>query len=119
MYFGSAIHLFRSEIFRRVNGFNIDNRTHFDGELFIDMALAGARFALGLEFWSRFRIHDEGMTGSGRLYELFLKYQDRMFRRIMGREPHRWDRLLGIGARCTSRMFNLSDTAERLRRGAI
>jgi glycosyltransferase involved in cell wall biosynthesis len=108
---------FRSEIFRRVNGFNIDNLTCWDGELFIDMALAGARFGLGREFWGRFRIHDEGISGSGRLETLYLKDQERMFRKIMSREPHRWDRLLAIGARCMRKMFNLSDTAQRLRHG--
>jgi glycosyltransferase involved in cell wall biosynthesis len=110
---------FRSEIFRRVNGFNINNRTYWDFELFVDMALAGARFALGPEFWSRFRIHDEGITGSDKLHALYQRDRERMFRKIMGREPHRGDRLLTIGARYMRKVFNLPDTAERLRFGAI
>lgn len=110
---------FRSEIFRRVGGFTIGNRVAWDGELFVDMALAGARFALVPEFWSRFRIHDEGITGTGKLHKLYPEYTDEMFRKIMGREPHRWDRLLAIGARNLRRMINFSDTAERLRHGPI
>ncbi len=110
---------FRSEIFRRVDGFNIDNRSAWDGELFVDMALAGARFALVQEFWSRFRIHNEGITGSGKLHALHQRHRERMFRKIMGRGSHWWDRLLAIGARYMRKMFNLPDTAERLRHGPI
>lgn len=110
---------FRSEIFRRVDGFNTENRLFWDGELFIDMALAGARFALTPEFWSRFRVHGEGMTGSGKPPTSYYRQRERMFSKIMSREPHRTDRLLAIGARYMRKLFNLSDTAERLRRGPI
>jgi glycosyltransferase involved in cell wall biosynthesis len=110
---------FRSEIFRRVGGFNIDNRSNWDGELFVDIALAGARFALVPEFWSRYRVHDEGITGSGKLQVMHQEFQRRMFRKILGREPHRLDRLLTIVARYMRKMLNFSDTAERLRYGPI
>lgn len=102
-----------------MSGFNIDNRSNWDGELFVDIALAGARFASVPEFWSRYRVHEEGITGSGKLRTLHQKHRERMFRKIMGREPHRWDRLLAIGARYMRKMFNLSDTVERLRHGPI
>lgn len=35
---------FRSQMFNRVGGFNIDNRSNWDGELFVDMSLHQARF---------------------------------------------------------------------------
>lgn len=110
---------FRSEIFRRVGGFNVDNLSAWDGELYVDMALAGARFALVPEFWSRFRVHEEGITGSGRLRTLHQQYQERMFMKIMGREFYPMDRLLTVGARYVRKIFNLSDTMERLRHGPI
>jgi glycosyltransferase involved in cell wall biosynthesis len=110
---------FRSEIFRRAGGFNIDNRSNWDAELFVDMVLAGARFALERELWSQYRVHDEGITGSGKLQALHQRHRERMFRKIMGRESHRWDALLAIGACYMRKIFNFSDTAERLRHGAI
>lgn len=111
--------VFRSEIFRRVNGFNIDNRSAWDGELFIDMALAGARFALAPEFWSRFRVHEEGITGSGKLYALHQAHRERMFRKVLGREPTQWDLLLGTFARYMRKLLNFKDTRERLLRGPV
>lgn len=110
---------FRSEIFRRVNGFNIDNRSAWDGELFVDMAVVGACFTVVSEFWSQFRIHDEGITGSGKLHALHQPHRERIFRKIMGRDPHQWDRLLAIGVRYIRKIFNLPDTLERLRYGPI
>ena len=110
---------FRSGIFERAGGFNIDNRSNWDGELFVDMALAGARFALVPEFWSQYRVHDEGITGSGKLHALHQKHRERMFRKITGRAPRPQDRALTVGARYLRKALNPSDTAERLRRGAI
>jgi len=110
---------FRSEIFGHVSGFNINNRSNWDGELFVDMALAGARFALVQEFWSRCRVHDEGITGSGKLQEVHQEFQKRMFRKILGREPHRLDCLLAISTRFMRKILNFSDTMERLRHGPI
>jgi len=37
---------FTRRIFERTAGFNLENRTCWDGELLVDMALAGARFAI-------------------------------------------------------------------------
>lgn len=110
---------FRSESFRCVDGFNVDNGLNWDGELFVDMALAGARFTVVPEFWSRFRIHDEGITGSGKVHTLRRSHQERIFRKVMGRELCRRDHLLAMGARYMRKMFNFSDTVERLRYGPI
>ncbi len=110
---------FRAEAFQRAGGFNIENRSNWDGELFVDMALSGARFYLVPEFWSRYRVHGEGITGSGKLQALHKVHQDRMFRKIMGREPNSWDRFLALGARTARKFSNPSDTIERLRHGPI
>lgn len=110
---------FRADVFLRAGGFNIENRSNWDGELFIDMALSGARFNLVPESWSRFRVHREGITGSGKLDVLHKLYRERMFRKIMGREPNSLDRLLALGARLARKVLNPSDTIERLRHGPI
>lgn len=53
---------FKREIFDRVGGFRIENRISWDWELFLDMALAGGKFAVANEFWSAFRIHPQSIT---------------------------------------------------------
>jgi glycosyltransferase involved in cell wall biosynthesis len=58
---------FRASTFQGVGGFNAHNRVSWDGELWFDMALHGARFRRTAGFWSSFRIHPESITVSGRL----------------------------------------------------
>ncbi len=57
----------RAEIFKQVGGFNIDNKISWDGELWFDMALSGARFKRVDGYWSCFRMHSESITVSGKL----------------------------------------------------
>jgi glycosyltransferase involved in cell wall biosynthesis len=56
---------FRADAFRRAGGFNADNRITWDGELLVDLALAGARFATTGKVLGDFRIYGESITGSG------------------------------------------------------
>lgn len=63
---------FRASAFRLAGGFNIENSTCWDLELLVDMVLQGARVSLLNEFIGGFRLHDDSITGSGRLAE---KYQ--------------------------------------------
>ena len=110
---------FRAEVFRRAGGFNVENRLSWDGELFVDMALAGARFSLVPEYWSRFRIHGDSITGSGKFRAMHEIHRERIFRKIMGREPNSLDRFLVLGARVAKKVLNPSDTIERLRHGPV
>ena len=66
---GGVVLLQQSTFFRRralevAGGFNIANRTCWDGELWLDMALAGRRFHRVNKFWSAFRVYDGSITGS-------------------------------------------------------
>jgi glycosyltransferase involved in cell wall biosynthesis len=110
---------FRANFFRQVGGFNIQNRSNWDGELFADMALSGAQFALVSEFWSRYRVHGEGITGSGKLHTLHKLHSDRMFKKIVGRDARLVDRVLAFGARFLRKILNPMDTFERVRYGSI
>ena len=56
---------FRAQAFRRTRGFNVENRTCWDGELWVDLALAGSRFGLYHDYWSCFRIHEDSISGRG------------------------------------------------------
>ena len=56
---------FRRELFER-SGFNAANRACWDGELVLDMVLAGARIGYTNTILGDFRIYGESLTGSGR-----------------------------------------------------
>ncbi len=85
---------FRRIAFIRTGGFNPQNRSNWDGELFVDMSIAGARFRLISAFLSAYRVHGESITGSGKLDELIRLYRDNMFRKLTGRQRRRRDLFL-------------------------
>lgn len=68
-YFWQQATFFRREAFLRTGGFNLASRTAWDGELVVDMALAGCRFAYTNKLLGDFRIYGDSITGSGRLRE--------------------------------------------------
>ncbi|MDB5827441.1 MAG: glycosyl transferase family 2 [Variovorax sp.] len=90
---------FRQAIFRKVNGFKKANRTSWDAELFLDMALAGAKFVRIEDDIALFRMYPGSITGSGRLQKLYEADNLRMFKAVMGREPRPADRLVNKVAR--------------------
>lgn len=76
---------FRADSFNRVGGFNPKNRIAWDGELWIDLAIAGARFGRTSQKLSAFRVYDTSITGSGRFRQAYNQYTQDMFMKIMGR----------------------------------
>lgn len=52
----------RSAPFWAAGGFNARNRLSWDGEFWIDLALAGKRFQRIDEYWACFRAHEESIT---------------------------------------------------------
>jgi glycosyltransferase involved in cell wall biosynthesis len=70
---------FTADAFKRVGGFNEDNYTCWDGELFFEFAKNGLRIAHAEKYWSAFRIHSGGITGSGRLQEQYRKDHNRIY----------------------------------------
>jgi len=87
---------FRREIFHKAGGFNIDNRTCWDGELYADLAIAGARFKAIPTALALFRMHSESITGSGRMAEQFRRDCRRIVEKITHRPFSAWDRLLNL-----------------------
>lgn len=97
---------FRREWFDRVGGFNTNNRTCWDGELFLDMALAGARFeTIGADL-AYFRLHDDSITGSGRLNAPYMLDSERSFSKVFNRRRTSADRLLILLARIDKWLLN-------------
>ena len=110
---------FRADVFRHAGGFNIQNRSNWDGELFVDMALAGARFSLVPEYWSRFRVHRDSITGSGKLRTMRQIHSQRTFKKIKGRDRAPLDRWIEFGALYMRKVLNPHDTLERMLHGPI
>lgn len=110
---------FRQRSFRQVGGFNTLNKTNWDGELFLDMALAGCKFAVLEEFWSEYRIHAVSMTGSKANAQRIHETRVKTFAKIKGREPNSLDRLVRFGYRILRHVLNLPDTWERICRGPV
>jgi len=82
---------FRARAFEQAGGFNVDNRTCWDGELWLDMALAGKRFQRANGFWSGFRVYGSSITGSiaggGNWRAAYDRDRRRMFLKARGRLP--------------------------------
>ena len=79
---GQQATFFRRSAFERAGGFNPQNRINWDGELLVDMALAGARFETTTRILGDFRIYSESITGSKRHTEHLLREHARVAEKI-------------------------------------
>jgi glycosyltransferase involved in cell wall biosynthesis len=98
---GQQATFFRRGMFERAGRFNVANRIAWDGELLVDMALAGARFASVRKVLGDFRIYGESITGSAgygeRLEAYYRELRLKLARRgvALYSEPgERWKRAL-------------------------
>lgn len=82
-FFWQQATFFRREAFLRAGGFNLSSETAWDGELVVDMALAGCRFAYTNKLLGDFRIHPNSITGSGRLREAVGRDRERLREKIL------------------------------------
>jgi glycosyltransferase involved in cell wall biosynthesis len=82
---------FRASAFQAAGGFNVDNRTCWDGELWLDMALAGKHFQRDSGFWSGFRVYGGSITseihGNDARRRAYERDRRRMFLKARGRLP--------------------------------
>ena len=85
---------FRRDAFLRSPGFNPENHTCWDGELFVFMVQMGAVIGyIGADL-AGFRIHSTSFTGSGRGRVACKEDFKRIFRQIRGRDWRGTDELL-------------------------
>lgn len=110
---------FRAEAYREAGGFNVGNRSNWDAELFVDMALHGARFGRLKAVLSGYRLHSASITQSRRLHDLIRQYNDSAFLRIIGRKRRPFDRFLGNGFLIVKYMLEPRSLYERLMKGKI
>jgi glycosyltransferase involved in cell wall biosynthesis len=73
---------FRREAFRRTPGFNLARKTVWDGELVVDLALAGCRFDYTRRILGEFRIYPQSITGSHRFDEGYDQDRENLRRKI-------------------------------------
>lgn len=109
---------FRADAFKRTSGFNLHNRVAWDGELWVDLALAGARFGLIPDFLSAFRLYENSITGSGRMDVAYRAHMAEMFQKIMGRPFRRADRLTALALKAAQYIGQPRIVLDRLRYGA-
>jgi hypothetical protein len=73
---------FRKEPFFQVGGFSSTNRVNWDGELWVDLALNGAKFSRIHSYLAKFRIHGSSVTGSGNYRREIQKQHARICQKI-------------------------------------
>lgn len=110
---------FRQEIYKRVGGFNPSNKSNWDSELLIDMALAGARIEVLNRLLSCYRVHEESITGTARLANAHKAHARKMFEKIMHRPYQSNDDLLKFFYRVKKHLRNPRATFERIMFGPI
>jgi glycosyltransferase involved in cell wall biosynthesis len=85
---------FRRGTFLRSSKFNLQNRTCWDGELFVTMASLGARIGYVKADLSGFRLHVTSISGSGNNAEAYKRDCRRIFMQTTGRHWRMIDELL-------------------------
>jgi glycosyltransferase involved in cell wall biosynthesis len=82
---GQQATFFRRKAFEAAGRFNINNRIAWDGELLVDMALAGCRFNTVYKLLGDFRIYGESITGSSGYRDKLFQYRDQIRDKISQR----------------------------------
>jgi glycosyltransferase involved in cell wall biosynthesis len=109
----------RRSAFVRAGGFNARNPTSWDGELVLDIALADGRVQHVGENWGAFTVHPDSITGSNRLAAQRRVERARLFRKVHGRDPTVFDRLLRHVLRVEKWLVAPGSTVRRLRAASI
>lgn len=87
---------FPAKLYNQIGGFNVENSTCWDYELFLRFLLAGAKHHIVSKQFAVFRLHDESISGSGRLNDQYFKDLDALFLKHLHRQRGFKDKLLTI-----------------------
>jgi glycosyltransferase involved in cell wall biosynthesis len=110
---------FRHEAFLRTSGFNPENRTCWDGELFVNLANQGTPIGFIDADLSGFRIHAASISGSGGSQQVYRADCRRIFRDIEGRDWRVADDLLRLLYRADGLLHRAAWWLRRLLKRAI
>ncbi|MEY8214085.1 MAG: glycosyltransferase, partial [Colwellia sp.] len=105
---------FTKDAFCKTNKFNVSNRTNWDGELFVDMGLAGAKFETTKKILSGYRVHDESITGTMSTANMMQSYRAEMYERITGNSMSSYCNLVAIYFKYRRKLVNYRDTVQRV-----
>jgi glycosyltransferase involved in cell wall biosynthesis len=83
---------FSAEQFRKVGGFNPQNRTCWDYELFLNLLQNQATHHVVNEDLAVFRLYQGSISGSGRLEDKYFKELDVLFVKHLGRPRNAFDK---------------------------
>jgi hypothetical protein len=95
--YGGAIIMQQSSFYRRAafekaGGFNEENRTCWDAELLMNIALNGGRMEMVDDYWSLYAIYAGSITASAKYDQRFQADRARMFRAMIGRDSNWTDK---------------------------
>ena len=121
---GAAVQIQPSTFFRkaaldRSGGFNVANKSNWDGELLVDMFRHGARISIINEFLSAYRLHDVSLTNAGIPDGLLRLWDERRFEKLAGRKLLPRDRASAAILRVMKHLLQPRATIERAVKGPI
>ncbi len=85
---------FPAHAYKEIGGFNTFNTTCWDYELFLRLLLQGIEHNVIPHDIAAFRLHEDSISGSGRLTQTYLKELDKIFLEVCGRERNVADKAL-------------------------
>jgi glycosyltransferase involved in cell wall biosynthesis len=97
---------FRRKAFERAGGFNEANRTSWDAELLMDMALKGSRLEIVDDYWSVYAIYPGSITATVKYNQQYEADRARMFRAITGRDQAQTNKIFFVLARIEKLLRN-------------
>jgi glycosyltransferase involved in cell wall biosynthesis len=83
---------FSAEMFKQAGGFNTQNKTCWDYELYLKFLANGAVHRLIPQDLAVFRLHAGSISGSGRLNDLYFAELDHLFEKYVGRKRNWLDK---------------------------
>jgi glycosyltransferase involved in cell wall biosynthesis len=112
---------FLSGSYKKTNGFNIDNRSNWDDEFFVDIKLAGGIFKVTNKFLSAYRLHSSSITGGANenVNKRIQNYSKSRFRKIIGRDEKWYDYFIRFLYLITKYLKSPLSLYERAKYGTI
>lgn len=110
---------FKKNSYRLIGGFNVNNRSTWDAELFVDMGLSGARFGIVNDVWSGYRVHSDSITCSKSMNDSVYIFRKMLFNKIMERDRQPFDNVLAIGYRIAKHIRNPAGLYQRVIFGPV
>ncbi len=105
---------FRRHAVSAVGGFNPLNKTCWDAELFLRIAIRGYRFKRIDRYLGAFRVHDQSITGSQKFKQEYEDDCNRYFKMVSGRDKRPRDIFIANWMRILKWVFDPVGLAIRL-----